>query len=67
MYTIEAHDAVWVKSSRSTNGNCVEVARLGNGQVAVRDSKSQHGPVLVFAAGDWRAFMEEVKSGELGV
>lgn len=66
MYTIEAQDAVWVKSSRSTNGNCVEVARLGNGRVAVRDSKSRQGPVLVFAAGDWRAFMEDVKSGGFG-
>jgi uncharacterized protein DUF397 len=40
--------AVWRKASRSTNngGNCVELAALP-GQVAVRDSKNPHGPVLV--------------------
>ncbi len=56
---------LWRKSSRSTNnGTCVETATLVD-QVAVRDSKDPHGPVLVFGTGPWRAFIAAVTSGEL--
>jgi hypothetical protein len=35
----------WVKSSLSyANGDCVEVARLPDGRLAVRDSKDPGGP-----------------------
>ncbi|MEV5412453.1 DUF397 domain-containing protein [Thermopolyspora sp. NPDC052614] len=66
MYTIDTRDAVWAKSSRSTNGNCVEVARLQSGHVGIRDSKNQNGPVLIFPQGEWTAFIGGVKSGEFG-
>jgi hypothetical protein len=39
----------WVKSSLSfSNGNCVEVANLFDGGVAVRNSRHPEGPVLRF-------------------
>ncbi len=57
--------ATWVKSSLSgpNEGNCVEVARLAQGRVGVRDSKDRSGPALVFAPGEWAAFVEGVKGG----
>jgi hypothetical protein len=57
--------ALWRKSSYSANGaNCVEVASNLPGVVAVRDSKDRHGPALVFAPDEWRAFVAGVRGNE---
>ncbi len=56
---------VWRKASKSTsNGQCVEVAHLDGGRVAVRDSKDPSGPVLVFTPGEWDAFLDGARRGE---
>lgn len=53
--------ANWFKSSRSGGSKeCVEVAFLNGGNVAVRDSKDPSGPALVFSPGEWDAFTTEV-------
>jgi hypothetical protein len=54
--------ATWLRSARCTNGDCVEVAFLG-GEVALRDSKDKSGPMLVFSAAEWRAFLHNARSG----
>ncbi|MEK8106531.1 DUF397 domain-containing protein [Micromonospora sp. M12] len=46
----------WRKSTRSDDGNCVEVASAGDGTVGVRDSKNIAGPVLEFGPASWSAF-----------
>ncbi|MEV4659886.1 DUF397 domain-containing protein [Micromonospora sp. NPDC049301] len=50
-------DARWRTSTRSGNGECVEVADNLPGVVGVRDSKDPDGPLLVFAPAAWRAFV----------
>ncbi|WFE30291.1 DUF397 domain-containing protein [Solwaraspora sp. WMMD791] len=51
--------ARWRKSSYSgdNGGSCVEVASLAGGTIGVRDSKDPHGPVLLFPASTWTAFL----------
>ncbi|MEO3853470.1 DUF397 domain-containing protein [Acrocarpospora sp. B8E8] len=61
---MSTNDVVWKKSSWSSNGNCVEVARLDGGHVAVRDSKDRDGNTLVFTPGEWTAFVQGVKGSE---
>lgn len=51
--------AVWRKSTYSGNNGCVEVAFV-DGQVGVRDSKDPEGPMLVFTAHEWEAFLAGV-------
>ena len=56
----------WIKSSKSgTNGgNCVEVARLDDETIGVRDSKNPNGPVLRFSQAEWDAFLDGMAKRE---
>jgi Domain of unknown function (DUF397) len=68
MTRVDLSRAVWHKSSRSgLNGGtdqCVEVAALGDGGIAVRDSKRPGGAVLVFTSAELTAWVSGVKTGE---
>jgi len=58
-------DSHWVKSSLSfSNGNCVEVASLPEGEIGVRNSRDSEGPVLRFTSDEWHAFLGGVRNGE---
>ncbi|MGH3786577.1 MAG: DUF397 domain-containing protein [Pseudonocardiaceae bacterium] len=57
--------AVWRVSTYSGNsGNCVEVADLPNGDLAVRDSKDPAGPMLILTRAEWQAFLRDLPSGD---
>ena len=65
----QLNDAVWKKSSRSNGSggnNCVEVAFLDT-VVAVRDSKDQSGPALMFNPAEWAEFVNSAKNGEFDI
>lgn len=56
--------ASWRKSSRSGNSaNCVEISHVIASMVAVRDSKNQSGPVLLFPAREWEIFAHGLRDG----
>jgi hypothetical protein len=55
----------WQKSAHSNpNGACVEVARLPDGEIAVRNSRFPGGPALVYTRAEIAAFLAGAKDGE---
>jgi hypothetical protein len=55
----------WLKSQHSNpSGNCVEMACLPSGQIAVRNSRHPAGPVLTFSPDEIAAFLQGAKDGE---
>ena len=60
----ELPDAAWRKSRRSNpSGNCVQLARLPGGRVAVRNSRHPAGPVLICTRDEIAAFVRDAKNG----
>ena len=55
--------AAWRTSTFCDLNGCVEVAVLED-RVVVRDAKDRAGPVLVFTAAEWDAFVGGVRGGE---
>jgi hypothetical protein len=55
----------WRKSSRSTaqGGDCVEVARLGDAAVGIRDSKNPGLGHLTVTDGSFAALVADAKRG----
>ncbi|WP_028922683.1 DUF397 domain-containing protein [Pseudonocardia acaciae] len=61
--------AAWRKSSFSGSGgpgggNCVEVAALPDGRIAVRNSTDPHGPVALFGRAEMGAWVRGCRAGE---
>jgi len=59
MRASELQGITWVKSNRSgpTGGNCVQMAILPGGGIAVRNSRDPDGPALIFTGAEWNAFI----------
>ena len=61
----ELGPVAWRKSRASIpSGNCVEVAELPDGQIAVRNSRYPDGPALVYTPAEIAAFLTGVRNGE---
>ncbi|OLT29757.1 DUF397 domain-containing protein [Nocardiopsis sp. CNR-923] len=58
-------NVVWIKSSWSNpEGNCVEIATLPDGDIAVRNSRDPQGPALVYTPAEIKAFVNGAKTGD---
>nr|WP_116046369.1 DUF397 domain-containing protein [Amycolatopsis palatopharyngis] len=57
--------ANWRKSRHSgAVGNCVEVAPLAGGEIAMRNSRFPGGPALIYTREEIAAFLAGAKDGE---
>jgi hypothetical protein len=55
----------WQKSGRSNpSGNCVEMARLPGGGIAIRNSRHPDGPVLIYTRDEIIALLDGVRDGD---
>jgi hypothetical protein len=69
MTRVDLSRAVWRTSSRTGGldgggGNCVEVAALCDGGIAVRDSKHPDGAVLFLTRAELAVWISGVKAGK---
>jgi Domain of unknown function (DUF397) len=57
--------ARWLKSRRSNSqGNCVEIAELPGGRVAMRNSRHPEGPALIYTRPEMEALILGAKDGD---
>lgn len=55
----------WQKSRRSNSqGACVELGGLSDGEIAIRNSRFPDGPALLYTRAEIRALIEGVKEGD---
>jgi hypothetical protein len=55
----------WRKSRHSNpSGNCVEIAELPDGSIAIRNSRYPAGPALVCTHPEFAAFLAGARDGE---
>jgi Domain of unknown function (DUF397) len=65
MKSIQLDRAVWRKSHHSNpSGNCVEIAELPDGVVAIRNSRYPAGPALIYSRAELAAFVRGAKDGD---
>ncbi|WP_046468402.1 DUF397 domain-containing protein [Allosalinactinospora lopnorensis] len=61
----ELQNAVWQKSLRSNSrGACVEMAKLPDGSIAMRNSRFPSGPALVYTQAEIDALIMGAKDGD---
>jgi len=64
MLAAELGDVCWQKSWHSNpNGECVELAALPSGDIAMRNSRFPAGPVLLYTQAEITAFLAGAKDG----
>lgn len=56
----------WFRSTYCADSSCVEVAKIDDGFVGLRDAKRPEQPYLRFSRTEWTAFVEGIKAGDFG-
>lgn len=60
-----ALEVVWSKSHHSNpNGECVELATLPDGRIAMRNSRDPHGPAILFSRDSVEELLDSARCGE---
>lgn len=55
----------WRKAAASNpTGNCVELAELATGEIAMRNSRFPSGPTIVYTRAEIGAFLDGARAGE---
>jgi hypothetical protein len=55
----------WRKSSHSNpSGECVELRKLADAHIGIRDSRHPDGPILILSHATLIAFIQRVKDGD---
>ena len=54
----------WQRSSFSANNNCVEMAELLSGEIALRNSRDPDGPALIYTRGEVEALILGARNGD---
>jgi len=62
-HDIDLRNLAWRTATKSNGGACVEVAPAG-ARIAVRHSRNPRGPVLLYTAAEWDAFLDGARKGE---
>ncbi len=60
---IDRNALQWRKATKSSTGNCVEVASV-EGRIAVRNSRRPDGELIIYSIAEFDAFVDGVKKGE---
>jgi hypothetical protein len=61
----ELRGVTWQKADRSNSqGNCVELAELPDGWIAVRNSRHPDGPALIYTRMEIEALIMGAKDGD---
>jgi hypothetical protein len=61
---VEPEPLGWRTATSSNGDGCVEVAPLGGGLMALRDSKNPEKGYFVYNAHEWHSFLQGVRAGE---
>jgi hypothetical protein len=65
MSVVELPRLTWQKSRQSSpSGNCVELALLPGGEIAVRNSRDPEGPALIYTREEIAAFIAGARDGD---
>jgi hypothetical protein len=65
MLAAELGEVCWQKSWHSNpNGECVELAALPTGEIAMRNSRFPAGPILLYTQAEITAFLAGAKDGQ---
>ncbi len=64
MTAAELREATWQKSSFSGTSNCVEMAKLPTGEVALRNSRDPYGPALIYTRGEIEVLLQGARDGD---